>query len=272
MISMVLHRTKNLSTPVRLLHLNNRSRQHTYICLFPDVSQFIRFRRFETATVHVLLQGFSISDCDWLRPPKASRSNENKPNQVEMAKRKELLADFLYWLFDGFIIELLRVRFPVSSSILACSEVSISQGNFNVTEGSGSKNQTLYFRQDDWRAICKPQWAALIKTNFESIPKVCLLHFTMFSPDRADDICYDQDFRNAHSTRKGTWILLCPSSSQRDGHATNNEFGHASEENPRPFLFTAENTSKTDVGFDSQEQDSGWAHRSTPSCKEFSMF
>jgi hypothetical protein len=52
-------------------------------------------------------------DCDWLKPKSASRSNNNnqKPNQVEMEKRKEVLTEFLFWFFDSFVIDLVKVRF-----------------------------------------------------------------------------------------------------------------------------------------------------------------
>lgn len=77
-----------------------------------DLARLVRLRRYETFTVHTIVQGFSVLDCEWLSGPwssSASLGQTQKPNQLEMKKREELLADFLYWFFDGLVIELLRV-------------------------------------------------------------------------------------------------------------------------------------------------------------------
>lgn len=62
-------------------------------------------------TVHTLLQRFCVADCDWLHPQSASRASNflQKPNVVEMGKRRELLQEFIYWFIDGFVINLVRV-------------------------------------------------------------------------------------------------------------------------------------------------------------------
>ena len=72
---------------------------------------FLRYRRYETTSVHLLLQGFSILDCDWLRLPSASLSKnaKQKPNQIEMEFRKEMLMEFVFWYLDSFIIDLVKV-------------------------------------------------------------------------------------------------------------------------------------------------------------------
>jgi len=82
-------------------------------------------RRFESISLHSLLQGFSILDCEWLDPSSAvgdldnnKKQDDAKPeklskksiNPIEMEKRKEVLSEFLYWLFDSFITDLVRVR------------------------------------------------------------------------------------------------------------------------------------------------------------------
>lgn len=63
-------------------------------------------------TLHTFLQQFCISDCDWLRPPSASQPSnfKQRPNEVEMAKRRELLHEFIFWLVDGFVVPLVKVR------------------------------------------------------------------------------------------------------------------------------------------------------------------
>jgi len=69
-----------------------------------DIAAFVRMRRFETTSLHALLQGFSIMACGWLG------TSSKKPTAADMDKRKELLSEFLFWLFDGFVVDLIRVR------------------------------------------------------------------------------------------------------------------------------------------------------------------
>ncbi|KPV77795.1 uncharacterized protein RHOBADRAFT_33988, partial [Rhodotorula graminis WP1] len=58
------------------------------------ISAFIRMRRYESTSVHALLQGFSVTTCAWLG------GNEQRPTAADMDKRKELLSEFLFWVMD----------------------------------------------------------------------------------------------------------------------------------------------------------------------------
>lgn len=125
--------------------------------------------------MHTLVQKFRIADCDWLRPASASkeRNGKQKPNEVEMGKRRELLQEFLYWFMDGFVMDLAKVRSIVQGGtrdLTICSQTA-----FAITESASYRNRTLYFRQDDWNAICKPLLENLGQTQFEKIPRVRLL-------------------------------------------------------------------------------------------------
>jgi len=104
-------------------------------------------------SVHTLLQGFSIADCDWLRPRSSGdKANRDQvPNPREMAKRRELLSEFLFWLIDGFVIDLVKTT-------------------FKVTEAAGSGSRSLFFRQDDWETISTPLLDNLGNTLFEKVP------------------------------------------------------------------------------------------------------
>lgn len=75
------------------------------------MKDFLRLRRYETVSVHTILQKFCVADCDWLRPSTASKKSNfyQLPNQVEMAKRRELLQEFLYWFIDGFVMNIVKV-------------------------------------------------------------------------------------------------------------------------------------------------------------------
>ncbi|KAK4702528.1 telomerase reverse transcriptase, partial [Phenoliferia sp. Uapishka_3] len=122
--------------------------------ILDHVTTFVRLRRYETYSVHALLQNFCLSDCDWIRPSSGSKvSNKFQvPNAVEMNKRRELLCEFVFWFVDGFIFDLLKTTFM-------------------MTESASSRNRTLFFRQDDWEAVCKPLLATLQQSMFNELPK-----------------------------------------------------------------------------------------------------
>lgn len=73
--------------------------------LSTDVKSFITSRRYETTTIHNILQGFSVTECDWLAPGRA----QPRVTLTDARKRRELLEEFLFWYFDSFLIPLLRV-------------------------------------------------------------------------------------------------------------------------------------------------------------------
>jgi len=65
-------------------------------------------------------------------------------------KRKELLAEFVYYLFDSVLIPLIR-------------------SNFHITESNVHRNRLFYFRHDVWKAVSEPAMAALRGTMFEEM-------------------------------------------------------------------------------------------------------
>jgi hypothetical protein len=91
-----------------------------------------------------------------------------------MGKRLELLSEFMYWFFDSFIIDLVRVG-PDRRlrCLLFFSDSSISaQTSFYVTDTATHQNRPLYFRQDDWTALCAPLLKQLGDSVFEKVPLV----------------------------------------------------------------------------------------------------
>lgn len=74
------------------------------------VEKIIAGRRYETVTLHQVLQGFAIADCDWLSPTGGKSARQDRRSSVsDSLKRSELLYEFLYWFFDSFVIPLLKV-------------------------------------------------------------------------------------------------------------------------------------------------------------------
>ncbi|CEQ41347.1 SPOSA6832_03072 [Sporobolomyces salmonicolor] len=123
-----------------------------------NIATFLRLRRYETLSIHAILQGFALLDCDWLRPDSSSRQKNfsQRPNALDFEKRRELLAEFLFWFFDGFVTELVRTA-------------------FYVTDSATHQNRPLFFRQDDWATLCAPLLESLGTAVFEKVPDDQLL-------------------------------------------------------------------------------------------------
>ncbi|KAF7374776.1 Telomerase reverse transcriptase [Mycena sanguinolenta] len=113
------------------------------------VKTFITCRRYESLSLHHIVQGFSTSDCEWLMPPGTGARQMRVPVS-DALKRRELLEDFLFWYFDSFLLPLLKTT-------------------FYVTESSALRNHVLYFRQDDWEFLCAPLIGRLTSATFEKI-------------------------------------------------------------------------------------------------------
>ncbi|PFH53166.1 hypothetical protein AMATHDRAFT_39050 [Amanita thiersii Skay4041] len=133
------------------------------------VQTLITGRRYESFTLHYIMQGFQISDCDWLIPPGRACQNTRVPVS-DAIKRRELLEDFLFWFFDGFVLPLLK-----ASSKCRWFNGLINrppQTTFYTTEFSGCRNRLFYFRQDDWNELCAPLVKDLTSYRFEKLTEV----------------------------------------------------------------------------------------------------
>ncbi|KAF7424166.1 hypothetical protein PC9H_009469 [Pleurotus ostreatus] len=124
-----------------------------YRLIMRHVKRFITCRRYETLSLHCVLQGFSTAACEWLMPPGEKAQKQRRVSVSDSLKRRELLEEFLFWYFDGFILPLLKTT-------------------FYITESSAFRNKTLYFRQDDWETLCAPLLEKLTLTTFTQIPDV----------------------------------------------------------------------------------------------------
>jgi telomerase reverse transcriptase len=111
-----------------------------------SVDKFINRRKFESMTLQEALQGLKVSEMTWLSLP----GDHKKMAKSDFEKRKQLLAEFVYYLFDSFVIPLIR-------------------SNFHATESNGSKNRLFYFRHDVWRQLTEPSILELKKSMFQDI-------------------------------------------------------------------------------------------------------
>lgn len=71
-------------------------------------------------------------------------------SRTDHLKRKEIFLEFVYYLFDSFLVPLVR-------------------SNFHVTESNVHKNKLFYFRHDVWRMLAEPSLAALKTSMFEEL-------------------------------------------------------------------------------------------------------
>jgi telomerase reverse transcriptase len=104
---LILHRTKHLLTELWLLKVSAST----------DVKEFISCRRFETLSLHHILQGFSTSECDWLTPPGTAMRDQSRISVTDALKRRELLEEFIFWYFDSFVSSLLKVYSPSTYAV-----------------------------------------------------------------------------------------------------------------------------------------------------------
>ena len=130
------------------------------------IDQFVALRRFESLTLHQVTQKvhvrlFSpscwvcteprqITTISWLYPP--SQDKGYKLSKSDLDKRTEIFLEFVYWVFDSFLIPLIRT-------------------NFHVTESNAHRNRLFYFRHDVWRMLAEPALKTLRLNMFEELPK-----------------------------------------------------------------------------------------------------
>ena len=96
-----------------------------------------------------MLTVLQISKLAWLRPP--GQDPTFKMAKTDFDKRKESFMEFVYWVFDSFLIPLIR-------------------SNFHVTESNGNRNRLFYFRHDVWRMLTEPSLSNLRQNLFEEMP------------------------------------------------------------------------------------------------------
>jgi hypothetical protein len=75
-----------------------------YLNVLADIKSIITRRRFETLTLHQLVQKLRIADCEWL-----GETADRRVCQTDSMKRTELLREFIYWFFDSFVMPLIKV-------------------------------------------------------------------------------------------------------------------------------------------------------------------
>lgn len=74
-----------------------------------DVRRLIQARRHESISLHDVLQGLRLKECnEWLQQPDRYSTKQNK-SVSDALKRQELLEQFVYWFFESFVLSLIKV-------------------------------------------------------------------------------------------------------------------------------------------------------------------
>lgn len=120
--------------------------EHNRRIIMRNVHRFVQSRKGESLTLHDVLQDIHISAITWLRP----HENKTKMCQSDFNKRKEIFSELIYYLFDSFVIPLVR-------------------SNFHVTESNVHRNRLFYFRHDVWRQLTEP---SITKLKFNMLEEM----------------------------------------------------------------------------------------------------
>ncbi|KAE9994719.1 hypothetical protein Vi05172_g10512 [Venturia inaequalis] len=121
--------------------------EHNQRVILQMTDQFLRARKFETLSLDEIMSTLKVSAMPWLAPPQTA---DQKMSISDFEKRKELLAEFVYYLFDSFLMPLVR-------------------SNFHITESGVHRNRLFYFRQDIWQKMSEPAMAELKAKLFEEL-------------------------------------------------------------------------------------------------------
>uniref|UniRef100_A0A493TGE5 Telomerase reverse transcriptase n=1 Tax=Anas platyrhynchos platyrhynchos TaxID=8840 RepID=A0A493TGE5_ANAPP len=108
--------------PTELWGSNHNKRR-----FFKNVKAFISMGKYAKLSLQVLMWKMRVNDCMWLR---LAKGNHFVPAS-EHLYREEILAKFLYWLMDTYVVQLLR-------------------SFFYVTETMFQKNMLFYYRKCIW--------------------------------------------------------------------------------------------------------------------------
>ncbi|XP_019645622.1 PREDICTED: telomerase reverse transcriptase-like [Branchiostoma belcheri] len=100
--------------------------RHNKACFLNHVLTFLRMGRYERISLHQLMTGMRLNDCDWLKL--------DSNTLQEFQTRTALLDKFVWWLFNNFVINVLR-------------------SYFYITETTTHRNQLLYYRSHVWKIL-----------------------------------------------------------------------------------------------------------------------
>lgn len=109
---------------------------------------FLKMPRFEKMSVNELIVGVSLKAIAPIFDLK--RTNSAFQSLSEHEKIKSLFKNFMHFLFESFLIELLR-------------------SNFYITEAANSRSRLVFYRHDVWTQLTLPVIESLQESMFQPI-------------------------------------------------------------------------------------------------------
>ena len=113
-----------------------------------NIDRFIRCSRFENLTLHAVCQDLKVCCVQWLVPRGLKPGIKISISDFE--KRKEILFELIYYIFDSLLVPLLR-------------------SNFHITESNTHKNRLFFFRHDVWRVLTEPSITHIKRTMLQEL-------------------------------------------------------------------------------------------------------
>ncbi|XP_006990067.2 telomerase reverse transcriptase isoform X1 [Peromyscus maniculatus bairdii] len=104
--------------------------RHNERRFFKNVKQFISLGKYGKLSLQELMWKMRVEDCLWLR----SSPGKSRVPAEEHRMRERILAMFLFWLMDTYVVELLR-------------------SFFYITETTFQKNQLFFYRKSVWSKL-----------------------------------------------------------------------------------------------------------------------
>lgn len=116
-----------------------------------NVTTFVQLKRFESITVHRLMQNLPIGDLPWLHVSKHG-SVYTKTTPSTQAKQVKMAAMWVGWLFGGLVVPLLRTH-------------------FYCTENESCRQETFYYRKPVWSKMVDTAIKDTLGATFVPVPR-----------------------------------------------------------------------------------------------------
>ncbi|WWC92913.1 uncharacterized protein L201_007875 [Kwoniella dendrophila CBS 6074] len=113
--------------------------QKNHDVISTHIRRFVRMKQYEPVNLHSLVQGVRSKDFEWLT---IHSDIKQRVNVTEAEKRSSLAADLVLWIFEGFLIPLLR-------------------NTFYITETSTTRYETVFYIHEEWKKATKPHLEGL---------------------------------------------------------------------------------------------------------------
>ena len=123
--------------------------EHNESIILRSVKLFIKLKKYETLTMHTIMQGIRINDIQWAKLDRTDNSCLKFP-VGDYKKRRGMNQDLVFWFFDSFLCTLL-------------------QSFFYVTETATSKHRLSYFDHILWQNHSTSEIQQMMTNSFTEL-------------------------------------------------------------------------------------------------------